>query len=102
MLLIGGFYFDSLTLLFWFYLFLKARAEILEKISLFFLVELKIPKGHFEINWPLDQIKYRKGASSRPVYYSFLDPFPLPKKSENPWVWYQPKHAPARNFTVSA
>ena len=35
-LLIGGFYFDSLTLIFWFDLFLEARAEILEKISLVF------------------------------------------------------------------
>ena len=34
MLLIGGFYFDSPTLLLWFDLFLEARAEILEKISL--------------------------------------------------------------------
>ena len=34
--LIGGFYFDSLTLLFWFDLFLEARAEILEKILLAF------------------------------------------------------------------
>ena len=34
--LIGGFYLDSLTLLFWFDLFLDARAEILEKISLGF------------------------------------------------------------------
>ena len=33
---IGGFYFESLTLLFWFDLFLEARAEILEKISLLF------------------------------------------------------------------
>ena len=32
--LIGGFYFDSLTQLFWSDLFLEARAEILEKISL--------------------------------------------------------------------
>ena len=31
-----GFYIDSLTLLFWFDLFLEARAEILEKISLVF------------------------------------------------------------------
>ena len=36
MLLIEGFYFDSLTLLFWFDLFLEARAEILEKITLVF------------------------------------------------------------------
>ena len=36
MQLIGGFYFDSLTVLFWFDLFLEARAEILEKISLVF------------------------------------------------------------------
>ena len=30
-----------------------ARAEILEKILLFFLEDLKKPKGHFKINWPL-------------------------------------------------
>ena len=35
-LLIGGFYFDSLTLPFWFDLFLVARAEIFTKISLVF------------------------------------------------------------------
>ena len=34
--LIGGFYFDSITLLFLFDLFLEARADILEKISLVF------------------------------------------------------------------
>ena len=43
------FYFDSLTLLLWFDLFLESRAEILE----FFFKDLKTPKGHFEINWPL-------------------------------------------------
>ena len=32
--------------------FLEARAEILEKISLVFLEDLKTPKGHFEMNWP--------------------------------------------------
>ena len=32
----GGFYFDSLTLLFWFDIFLEARTEILEKVLLFF------------------------------------------------------------------
>ena len=49
--LIGRFYFDSLTLLFWFDLFLEARAEILEKISLVF-GRFEDTKGHFEINWP--------------------------------------------------
>ena len=34
--LVGGFYFDSLSLLFWFDLFLEARAEIQEKNSLVF------------------------------------------------------------------
>ena len=34
--LIREFYFDSVTLLFWFDLFLEARAEILEKILLVF------------------------------------------------------------------
>ena len=48
--LIRGFYFDSLRLLFWFDLFLEARAEILGKRLLGFW---KAPKGHFEINWPL-------------------------------------------------
>ncbi len=57
--LIGWFYFDSLTLLFWFDLFLEARAEILTKISLFFVQfednkrTFRNSKGHFEINWPL-------------------------------------------------
>ena len=39
--------------MFWFDLFLEARAEILTKISLVLLVDLKTPKGDFEINWPL-------------------------------------------------
>ena len=51
--LIGGFYFDSFTLLFWFDLFLEARAEILEKKFIDFLEDLKTPKGHIEIKWPL-------------------------------------------------
>ena len=34
--MIRGFYFDSLTLLFWFDLFIEARADILEIISLVF------------------------------------------------------------------
>ena len=46
--LIGGFYFDSYTT-FLFDLFLEARVEILEKISLF-LEEALTPKGHFQIN----------------------------------------------------
>ena len=45
MLLIGGFYFDSLALLFGFDLFLEARAEILKKF-VGFLGDLKTPKGH--------------------------------------------------------
>ena len=49
MLLIGGFYFDSLTKPFSFDLFLEARAEILEKI-VGILVQTMTPKGHFEIN----------------------------------------------------
>ena len=52
-LLIRGFFY-FLKLLFLFDLFLEARAEILEKISFFlFLGDLKTPKGHFGINWPL-------------------------------------------------
>ena len=39
---------------------LKARAEILTKISLGFLVHLKTPKGHFEINWPLKNAQYHQ------------------------------------------
>ena len=50
MSVIGGFYFDSLTLLFFYDLFLEARAEILEKKFVGFLGDLKTPKGHFEIN----------------------------------------------------
>ena len=37
---------------FWLDLVLEARAEILKKI-IGFLEDLKAPKGHFEINWPL-------------------------------------------------
>jgi hypothetical protein len=35
-----------MLLFFWYDLFLEARAEILEKITL-------APKGDFKINWPL-------------------------------------------------
>ena len=34
---------------------LEARAEILTKIMLIFWEIWKSPKGHFEINWPLEQ-----------------------------------------------
>ena len=44
-----GLYFDSVTILFLYDLFLQARAEMLEKIR-GFLGDLKTPKGHFEIN----------------------------------------------------
>ena len=37
--------------------FLKARAEILKKI-VGLLIDLKTPKGHFEINWPLEPFFY--------------------------------------------
>jgi hypothetical protein len=47
-LLIGGFYFDSLTLLFLFDLFLESRADILKKTCWYF--GPNEPKGHFEIN----------------------------------------------------
>ena len=50
MRLIVGFYFDPLTLLFLFDLFLEARPEILTNILLVFLVDLKTPKVHFKIN----------------------------------------------------
>ena len=40
----------NIVLFFLFCLFLEARAEILTKILLLFLVDLKAPKGHFEIN----------------------------------------------------
>jgi hypothetical protein len=36
--------------LFLFNLFLEARAEILTKILLVYLLDLKTSKGHFEIN----------------------------------------------------
>ena len=45
-----------MPLFFWFDLFLEARAEILEKILLFFLEDLKTPKEHFKIIWPLGEI----------------------------------------------
>ena len=32
--------------------------------------------------------------------FIFSTQFPLHKQSENPWVCYQPRRAPARNFTV--
>jgi hypothetical protein len=40
------------ALIFWFDLLLEARAEILEKNSIFF-GDLKTLKGHSKINWPL-------------------------------------------------
>ena len=51
-----------MPLIFWFNLFLEARAEILTKISLVFLVDLKTPKRHFEINWPLLEDKKAEAA----------------------------------------
>ena len=69
--LIGGFYFDSLTLLFWFDLFSEARAEILEIISWLFLGDLKTPKGHFKITWPLVTMNCIY-VSSRPVLFFLL------------------------------
>ena len=39
-----------LTFLHYFFDFLEAMAEILEKISLVFLEEVLTPKGHFEID----------------------------------------------------
>ena len=47
-----------MPLLFWFNFFLEARPEILEKISLVFLEDLKTPKRHFEIIWPLVNTRY--------------------------------------------
>ena len=64
----GWFYFAPLTLLFWFYFFLEARAEILEKILLVFFEDLKTPKGHFKINWPLTLIDFF--FNKRVVLYS--------------------------------
>ena len=46
----------ELPLFFWFDIFLQARAEILEKISLFFGPN-DGTKKHFEINWPLSNAK---------------------------------------------
>ena len=53
-------YTTNRRILFWlsygfflFDLFLEARAEILEKKLWIFLGDLKTPKGHFKINWPL-------------------------------------------------
>jgi hypothetical protein len=63
--LIGGLYFDSLTLLFWFDIFLKAGTEILEKKIVVFLEDLKTPQGHFEINWPLVKPRDARSASAR-------------------------------------
>ena len=41
------------ALIFWFDLFLEARAEIPTNILLLFLVDWKTPKCPLEINWPL-------------------------------------------------
>ena len=43
-------------------LFLEARAEIIEKISLVFLEDLKTPKGHFKITRPIVRLKSRKNS----------------------------------------
>ena len=67
---IGRFYFDSLTLLFWFVLFLKARTEILTKILLVFLVDLKTQKCPFKINWPLERLKKTKRSRLRKLKVS--------------------------------
>ena len=56
-------------------------------------------------------LRYHKVASSRPVYYSILQPFdqrsqyisikfPLHKQSENPWMWYWSRHFTAHDFKV--
>ena len=44
-----------MPLFFLFDLFLEARSEILEKNFDVFLGDLKTPKGHSEINWPLSR-----------------------------------------------
>ena len=44
---------SKMKIIFWFDLFLEARAEILEKKIVVFWGDLKTPKGHFEINWHL-------------------------------------------------
>ena len=51
------------------YLFLEARAEILEKVLLVFWVIWKAPKGHFEINLPLQYFK--KWLTARLIYNDF-------------------------------
>ena len=48
--LIGGFYFDSLTLPFLFDFFLEPKARNPGKKFVGFLEEVLTPKGHFEIN----------------------------------------------------
>ena len=40
--------------------FLKARAEILEIFFVDFLEDLKTPRGHFEIDWPLEMFFYSR------------------------------------------
>ena len=49
-------FFDSLTLLIWFDLFLLARPEV-QTIFVHFLVQMKTLKSPFEINWPLAKMK---------------------------------------------
>ena len=68
MQLIRGFYFDSLTLLFWFNLFFEARAEILTKFRCFFLSIWRHQKciskltdlyPTISIDWGLNSLKER-------------------------------------------
>ena len=53
-------YILTLTLLFWFHLFLEARVEIPTKFLLVFWSIWKDSKGDFEINWPLGWAKQRQ------------------------------------------
>ena len=52
--------------------FLEARVEILKEF-VGFLGDLKRPKGHFEINWPLEIVlKLRSHGSSALIAFSLI------------------------------
>ena len=59
---------QKVPLFFWFDLFLEARAEILWKNFVGFLGDLKTPKVHFKINWPLG---FRLVMSAKSRFKSF-------------------------------
>ena len=57
---------------FWFDLFLEARAEILTKDFIAFLVDFRPPKWHLEINWPLLVLISWLEIFTDQIYWCFL------------------------------